>query len=149
MPTRRKIFLCRIIWNKIYSLTVSKIKSSSDSESLFFSFHRSVTSKMRVRQPIYAFGVSFASEEVPQNPHEKVHQIVELVKDNQVEVIQKLFNNRPIWSRNALEVHMSQVSHGRLKQLLSLVAYYFLNGPWRTLWVKFGYDPRKNPGAKM
>ena len=37
----------------------------------------------------------------------------------------------------------------KLKCMLPLVAYYFITGPWRTLWVRFGYDPRKNKEAKI
>lgn len=29
------------------------------------------------------------------------------------------------------------------------MAYYFINGPWRISWVKFGYDPRKDPTARI
>lgn len=29
------------------------------------------------------------------------------------------------------------------------VAYFFLDGPWRCCWVKYGYDPRADPTAKM
>jgi hypothetical protein len=37
----------------------------------------------------------------------------------------------------------------KLKVLLPLVAFYYLTGPWRCLWVRFGYDPRADPHAKM
>ena len=29
------------------------------------------------------------------------------------------------------------------------MAFYYTNGPWRCLWTKYGYDPRKHPEAKM
>ena len=34
-------------------------------------------------------------------------------------------------------------------RLLPLVAYNVTSGPWRTLWVRFGYDPRTSPEGKM
>ena len=37
----------------------------------------------------------------------------------------------------------------RIRLLLPCVGYYWIGGPWRTLWATFGYDPRKNPAAKM
>ncbi|KAJ8300470.1 hypothetical protein KUTeg_021989 [Tegillarca granosa] len=44
------------------------------------------------------------------------------------------------------------VQYGRkdkLKFILPLCAYYYLTGPWRCLWVRFGYDPQKDPKAKI
>ncbi len=32
--------------------------------------------------------------------------------------------------------------------MLPATAYYFLSGPWRYCWVRFGYDPRKDPEAR-
>ena len=29
------------------------------------------------------------------------------------------------------------------------VGYYFSNGPWRLLWIRYGYDPRTTPEARM
>ncbi|KAB7502279.1 General transcription factor 3C polypeptide 5, partial [Armadillidium nasatum] len=29
--------------------------------------------------------------------------------------------------------------------LMPTISYYFNTGPWRNLWVKFGYDPRTDP----
>ena len=34
------------------------------------------------------------------------------------------------------------------KVVLPTVAYFFTTGPWRSLWVKMGYDPKKDPSAK-
>jgi len=36
-----------------------------------------------------------------------------------------------------------------LKTILPAVAYYMLTGPWRRVWIRFGYDPRTEPGAKI
>lgn len=30
-----------------------------------------------------------------------------------------------------------------------MVAYTFGDGPWRDLLVRFGYDPRKHPDARL
>ncbi|PIO31432.1 hypothetical protein AB205_0086040 [Aquarana catesbeiana] len=60
----------------------------------------------------------------------------------------RLFSIRPIWSRNAIKANVS-VHPDKLKLLLPYMAYYMLTGPWRSLWVRFGYDPRKNPEAKI
>lgn len=35
-----------------------------------------------------------------------------------------------------------------LKYLLALNAFHFTSGPFRIAWVRFGYDPRKDPSAR-
>lgn len=57
-----------------------------------------------------------------------------------------MFEERPIWSKNAI-VTQVECHPEQLKSLLPTVAYYFLTGPWRALWVRFDYDPRKHPSA--
>jgi len=69
----------------------------------------------------------------PQNAHlEKVHQ---------------LFEERPIWSKNAI-IYKTQFTREQLKILLLAVAYNFKTGPWRNMWVKLGYDPREDINAR-
>lgn len=53
----------------------------------------------------------------------------------------QLFEERPIWSKNAL-LYNSGYSIDKLKYLLPAVAYYYVTGPWRSMWIRFGYDPR-------
>ena len=36
-----------------------------------------------------------------------------------------------------------------IKSLLALVAYKFTSGPFKMMWVKFGYDPRTDPPSKV
>ncbi|XP_048021438.1 general transcription factor 3C polypeptide 5-like [Megalobrama amblycephala] len=59
-----------------------------------------------------------------------------------------LFKKRPIWSRSAVKPNIN-VHPEKMKHLLPYLAYYMLTGPWRSLWVRFGYDPRKTPEAKI
>ncbi|XP_054600705.2 general transcription factor 3C polypeptide 5 [Nothobranchius furzeri] len=61
--------------------------------------------------------------------------------------IREMFERRPIWSRNALKAN-TNIHPEKLKLLLPLFAYYMVTGPWRCLWVRLGYDPRKNPDSK-
>lgn len=41
----------------------------------------------------------------------------------------------------AYETH---ITNEKLKYILPTLAYYFTTGPWRIMWVRFGYDPRKD-----
>jgi general transcription factor 3C polypeptide 5 (transcription factor C subunit 1) len=41
-----------------------------------------------------------------------------------------------------------KLSSWKLGKLIRRVGYYFLDGPWRSTYVKFGYDPRRDPDAR-
>ncbi|KAG8447581.1 hypothetical protein GDO86_014910 [Hymenochirus boettgeri] len=106
----------------------------------------------RARRPHNAIFVTFEDGEIPNEPHEaalkKWTRLCSNEQDMQAEEeIRRLFSIRPIWSRNAIKANIS-VHPDKLKLLLPIVAYYMLTGPWRSLWVRLGYDPRKNPEAK-
>ncbi|XP_068695106.1 general transcription factor 3C polypeptide 5-like [Montipora foliosa] len=105
--------------------------------------------RTRLRRPVNAIAVNFSMAEVPSEANSKAVEIANKIKDGLVEVISKLFANRPVWSRAALQCHIQSASQERFKQLLAAVSYYWLNGPWRALWTRIGYDPRKHPGAKI
>lgn len=76
----------------------------------------------------------------------------------------QLFEQCPIWTKNALSTHI-KVSYPTFRALvfsalmmvvkfflnrsIVLVAYCFSNGPWKTLLIRFGYDPRKHKESKM
>ncbi|PSN45535.1 hypothetical protein C0J52_05772 [Blattella germanica] len=57
-----------------------------------------------------------------------------------------IFEDRPVWSKNAL-MFLTGYTSEQLKYLLPSVAYYFVTGPWRIMWVRFGYDPRADPSS--
>ncbi|KAG1688210.1 General transcription factor 3C polypeptide 5 [Nymphon striatum] len=70
----------------------------------------------------------------------------DVLKNDRENVIEK-FEARPIWSRNAL-LAILKIDRTKLKIILPALAYYVITGPWRGLWIKFGYDPKKHPEAK-
>ncbi|XP_068104926.1 general transcription factor 3C polypeptide 5 [Hyperolius riggenbachi] len=107
----------------------------------------------RARRPHNAIFVNFEDGDVPSEPHPAAVKNWRKLCTNPIESgmeqdMKKLFTIRPIWSRNAIKANIS-VHPDKLKLLLPYVAYYMLTGPWRSLWVRFGYDPRKNPEAKI
>ena len=111
---------------------------------------------MRKRRPSEAMAAIFTSKEVPQEPGAKCREIVDSTRkkfswvERLLEELRELFRERPMWSRTALVCHLStEIKNEKLKQFLPYVAFYWLNGPWRALWNRFGYDPRKLPEAKM
>ncbi|KAK9532861.1 hypothetical protein VZT92_010226 [Zoarces viviparus] len=106
----------------------------------------------RARRPHNAIFVSFVDPTVPTECLEAAKanwlRVCAKEKDKQAEEqLKKMFESRPIWSRNAVKANIN-VHPDKLKLLLPVFAYYMVTGPWRSLWVRLGYDPRKTPDSK-
>ncbi|KAL3268612.1 hypothetical protein HHI36_007718 [Cryptolaemus montrouzieri] len=90
----------------------------------------------------------FSEPNIPERPYEFVSQLID--KGNYQErliKLQKFFEERPIWTKNGIKYN-TKFSNDILKILLPAVAYYETSGPWRCTWIRFGYDPRKDPTAR-
>lgn len=68
--------------------------------------------------------------------------------EEEYQIVKELFNERPIWSLNLVKFR-TKIKMASLRLILPCVAIYMREGPWRMMWVKFGYDPRKDPSARM
>ncbi|XP_026152363.1 general transcription factor 3C polypeptide 5 isoform X2 [Mastacembelus armatus] len=106
----------------------------------------------RARRPHNAIFISFTDPTVPTECLEAARNNWARVclKDSDKEVeeqLKKMFESRPIWSRNAVKANIN-IHPDKLKMLLPVVAYYMVTGPWRSLWVRLGYDPRKTKESK-
>lgn len=90
-------------------------------------------------------GVTF-HEPAPDHPVNlsDVHQ--ELMSSEHVSILKELFAERPIWTRSAINERLAPRKFD-LKLLLPLVAFHFTGGPWRTCWIRYGYDPRNDVSA--
>lgn len=65
-----------------------------------------------------------------------------------VSKIKECFQLRPIWSRFAL-LCVCQCTPLMLRLILPAFSFSFENGPFRNLWVSYGYDPREDPKSKI
>nr|XP_061836875.1 general transcription factor 3C polypeptide 5-like [Nerophis lumbriciformis] len=106
----------------------------------------------RVRRSHNAVFISFADPSVPSECMEaaKTNWTRMCLRDNDRQAEEKLaamFESRPIWSRNAVKANIN-IHPEKLKLLLPVFAYYMVTGPWRSLWIKFGYDPRRTIESK-
>lgn len=103
----------------------------------------------RQRRSHHTIFVNFEDKTIPERPLVGAEAALRpKVKNLEVEEkLRALFKKKPIWSRNGLCCNIDS-RRDNLKYILPLVAYYFITGPWRSLWVRFGYDPRKDPSAK-
>ncbi|XP_051149413.1 uncharacterized protein LOC127264081 [Andrographis paniculata] len=68
-------------------------------------------------------------------------------------IVCELFDERPLWVKNSFSEHLLDrglnVGSKTLKRLLFIAAYYFSNGPYRRVWIRKGYDPRKDPESRI
>ncbi|KAI8372820.1 RNA polymerase III transcription factor IIIC subunit-domain-containing protein, partial [Radiomyces spectabilis] len=61
-----------------------------------------------------------------------------------ISLFRQLFEERPIWSKNALKHVIPVKDHKFMGRALVSLGYTFANGPWRECWVRYGLDPRKD-----
>ncbi|XP_023255678.1 general transcription factor 3C polypeptide 5 [Seriola lalandi dorsalis] len=106
----------------------------------------------RARRPHNAIFVSFSDATVPSECLEpaRLNWARVCLKESDKEAeehLKKMFESRPIWSRNAVKANIN-IHPDKLKLLLPVFAYYMVTGPWRSLWVRLGFDPRKSAESK-
>lgn len=106
----------------------------------------------RTRRPNNAIFVAFNDPTVPSEslPVARTNWARVCVKEHEKQAEQKLksmFESRPIWSRNGVKANID-LHPDKLKLLLPVYAFYMVTGPWRSLWVRLGYDPRKSSDSK-
>ena len=107
----------------------------------------------RQRRSVYTYMMDFRWREQGESevPREPFYQALEdaakkFYDPANLETIRRLFQERPVWTKLALQWE-TKLSAENLKYLLPCVAYFSLNGPWRSLWIRFGYDPRNEKTA--
>lgn len=124
--------------------------STSSGHMVLSSPAPNVICRTRQRRTLFAIFRNF-HEKTPMEPDSQAMEQLQL-KFLQRSIapiykkLEELFQERPIWSKNALKVKLGYGTDN-LKYLLPTLGYYFNNGPWRNLWVRFGYDPREVPRA--
>ncbi|XP_077268995.1 LOW QUALITY PROTEIN: general transcription factor IIIC subunit l(2)37Cd [Temnothorax americanus] len=108
-----------------------------------------VIGKSKKSQSGFPNYIYFSTSEVPAAAPKGIESAmrVKFLQNTHLEQVRQLFEERPIWSRNAI-MYKTQFTSEQLKILLPSVAYYFMTGPWRIMWVKLGYDPRKDINAR-
>lgn len=60
------------------------------------------------------------------------------------EQIEKLFENRPCWTRRGLAARIDPELRRYLRYALPYLAYFCRSGPWRAGYIKYGSDPAKD-----
>lgn len=86
------------------------------------------------------------THKIPTKPKEAVKDFTEginAIAQNEFDVINELFEKRPIWTLSALKAHIREPPK-RISNIIACIAFYYTTGPWRNSFVKYGYDPRTN-----
>lgn len=88
---------------------------------------------------------------VPLEPPEKLVQEREALcvyEDPLMPRLRECFERQKIWSK-ALICYELNCTLQDVKFVLPLVAYYWNNGPFRTMWCEYGYDPHQDKSSKI
>ncbi|CAK4076412.1 unnamed protein product [Aphanomyces euteiches] len=87
--------------------------------------------------------------EVPQEPLRlpKTRGIPRQLEEKVMTMLTEKFAQRPIWMRPKLFEFFTPEEGRVAMKFLPYMCYIFVNGPWRGMWVRLGYDPRKTPDA--
>lgn len=93
-------------------------------------------------------------DEFPSEAPKEVLELLEVRKKTnpqivkEIEVVKKIFEGQPIWQKTAL-IYQTKISHQNIKLILPTMSNYHINGPWRSMWIRHGYDPRKDPSSRI
>lgn len=68
---------------------------------------------------------------------------LKFISTDQFTAVKELFDRRPIVSKMVIS-YETKVPSDKLKYILPLLSFYYTSGPWRIMWVRYGYDPRKD-----
>lgn len=99
----------------------------------------------RIKQASY---IPFSlTDPIPQKPIDPTSALdflkLKFVKIEQYNLVKELFDRRPVVSKMVAS-YETKIPNDKLKYILPTLGYYYTTGPWRIMWVRFGYDPRKD-----
>lgn len=110
----------------------------------------SIIGRTRKKRSTMSYLLNFA-DPVPDSAPEKLVKERSMLSAHERSLLPKLdkcFVRQKVWSKASLCYELS-CSTLDIKYILPLVAFHYLNGPFRTMWVKYGYDPHKDPSSKV
>lgn len=110
----------------------------------------SIIGRTRKKRSTMSYLLNFG-DNVPDVPPEKLMRERSMLSAQEQSLIPKLercFDRCKVWSKAGLCYELS-CSTLDIKYILPLIAYHYLNGPFRTMWVKYGYDPHKDVSSKV
>ncbi|KAJ1726156.1 tau 95 subunit of transcription factor TFIIIC [Coemansia biformis] len=101
------------------------------------------------KQVFHGVYIKFDAASVPIHASPAAEQERQSIPADVLEKAQRILAESPVVSRNAMELLLpqSECSGLKLTTIMPALAYLMESGPWRGCWIRFGYDPRKDPDA--
>ncbi|KAJ2079110.1 tau 95 subunit of transcription factor TFIIIC [Coemansia sp. RSA 988] len=93
--------------------------------------------------------IKFATDPAPVRPMPDVEKDRDLMPPHIAKKVEDILAETPVVSRNVMEVLMPTEECDGLRTFayMPIYAYLMEGGPWRSCWIRFGYDPRTDPEA--
>lgn len=110
----------------------------------------SIIGRTRKKRSTMSYLLNF-NDPIPEQPPERLikeRTVLSAQEKNLIPQLEQCFERQKVWSKAALcsELNCSPLV---IKYILPLTAFHYLNGPFRTLWVKYGYNPHKDKSSKI
>ncbi|KAG9080001.1 tau 95 subunit of transcription factor TFIIIC [Ceratobasidium sp. UAMH 11750] len=108
--------------------------------------------KHRIKGSMAPAAVLWENETVPAEPPKHILDAKSQAKPHLLTKLRELFEQRPVWSRIALENQFPALEAREIHNMkvhIALVAYTFSDGAWRDTLLRLRYDPRKDPQARF
>ncbi|KAJ1663353.1 tau 95 subunit of transcription factor TFIIIC [Coemansia sp. RSA 1813] len=103
----------------------------------------------RNTRPFHGTVIRFSSPTIPTEPNPMAQCELKEIPQALLEKVKGILEEQPVVSRNAMSILVptAELNGLRLNIVMSTVSYLMENGPWRSCWIRFGYDPRKHEDA--
>lgn len=97
--------------------------------------------------------IDFNIKDIPKKVNWEKYITEGTVEWERQKAVSEFFDERPVWAKESLTERLLEkgmdTRECTLKRLLFREAYYFLQGPFRRLWIRKGYDPRTDPESRI
>lgn len=110
----------------------------------------SIIGRTRKKRFTMSYLLNFA-DDIPEGPPERLLKEKTMLSAQERSLIPKLercFLRQQVWSKASLCFELNCQAMD-IKYILPLIAFHYLNGPFRTMWVKYGYNPHKDTSSKL
>ncbi|KAJ2603237.1 hypothetical protein EV177_006711 [Coemansia sp. RSA 1804] len=110
---------------------------------------KKAASSSKSHLPFHGIIIKYSSPTVPTEASEKAMQCAGAIPEALLVKINGILEKQPVVSRNAMKllISRSELDGMLLNVVMATVSYLMESGPWRSCWIRFGYDPRQHEEA--